>query len=275
MRPLLTLRGLSLAALVLAGTPARAANCEVVPQTVSEIRNALAAGVQLRTALDETGAQVAVVARIGTDQRKRGILYTHAGLAWRDHPAGRWHFVHMLNHCGSNRSELFDDGPVDFFLERPFRYDAKVIVPTPALQEELARLLREHVGRVIHDPDYSAIAHPFKLRFQNSNQWLLELVALATDPSVERTRAEAQKILRAMEFEPERVKLGFFERVGTHRMGNVSLADHSRREQRRGGFQYVSVRSVERFFIGRGLAQSVFEIACEACRASGTSAVAP
>ncbi|HVS13241.1 MAG TPA: DUF2145 domain-containing protein [Thermoanaerobaculia bacterium] len=240
--------------------PAGAAECKQVPSTVAEVRQAVAAGARLVDALEATGAEVAIVGRIGTDQSERGIRYTHAGLSWRDHPAGRWHFVHMLNHCGSGDSDLFDDGPVNFFLERPFRYDAWVIVPSTELQGALAALLRAGVDEQIHEPDYSAIAHPFRARFQNSNQWLLELIALALEPEGPRTRAFAQQVLRARGFEPERVRLGFFERVGARRMDNVQLSDHQRRELRAGGYLYVSVASVARFLEQIAELDRAFEI---------------
>ncbi|MEM1248227.1 MAG: DUF2145 domain-containing protein [Acidobacteriota bacterium] len=263
-----TIAAALLAAVLLIGasSPTRAADCEVVPHTLDEVQHAVHAGSALREALDATAAEVAFVGRIGSDQSKRGILYTHAGLAWRDHPEGRWHFIHLLNHCGSDASELFDDGPVDFFLERPFRYEALVVVPTPELRRALVRRLREGASRRLHEPRYSAIAHPLKTRFQNSNQWLLELVAVALEPEAPLTRDAAQRILRRWQFEPERVRLGFFERVGTHRMGNVSLKDHSRGELRRGGFVYVSVKSLRRFLEDNGLAEQVFELPCEPCR---------
>jgi hypothetical protein len=239
---------------------AAAAECRLVPSTLAEVRAAVDAGARLVETLEASGAEVAIVARIGTDQSERGIRYTHAGLSWRDHPAGRWHFVHLLNHCGRGSSDLFDNGPVNFFLERPFRYDAWVIVPSAGLQRALADQLRAGVEERIHEPGYSAIAHPFRLRYQNSNQWLLELIALALEPEGPRTRAFAQQVLRRRGFEPERVRLGFFERVGARRMDNVRLSDHQRRELRDGGYLYVSVASVARFLGEIGELERAFEI---------------
>jgi len=246
----------------LAGGAARAvaaAECKPVPSTLTQVREGVAAGVRLVEALDRTGAELAIVGRIGSDQSERGIRYTHAGLAWRDHPAGRWHFVHLLNHCGSARSELFDDGPVTFFMERPFRYDAWVMVPDEELQQSLLELLRRGVDGRLHEPRYSSIAHPFRTRFQNSNQWLLELIALALHPDGPSTRERAQQVLRLEGFEPERVRLGFFERIGARRMDNVSLSDHSRGELRAGGYAYVSVASIARFLERVGVLAMAFE----------------
>jgi hypothetical protein len=238
-----------------------AEDCKLVPSTITQVQQAVHAGSVLYGRLEATGAELAIVARIGTDQSKRGIRYTHAGLSWRDHPQGRWHFVHLLNHCGTGTSQLFDDGPVDFFLERPFRYDAWVMVPGPELQRAVVALLRAHVDRELHEPSYNAIAHPFRTRFQNSNQWLLELLALGLEPERPRTREEAQDILRRRGFEPQRVRLGFFARVGTHQMDNVSLADHDRRELREGGYLYVSVDSIAKFLARQEALAESFEIA--------------
>jgi hypothetical protein len=241
-----------------------AADCKLVPSTIGQVQQAVWAGTALFERLEATRSEVAIVARIGTDQSKRGIRYTHAGLAWRDHPKGRWFFVHELNHCGTGTSQLFDDGPVDFFLERPFRYDAWVVVPAPELQRSIVALLRDGVDRDLHEPAYNAIAHPFRTRFQNSNQWLLELVALALEPGGARTRAAAQRILERRGFEPQRVRLGFFERVGAHNMDNVSLADHDRQELRDGGYLYVSVDSLVAFLEQQGVAEQSFEISAPA-----------
>lgn len=237
-----------------------AADCKPVPSTIGQVQQAVWAGTSLFERLEATRSEVAIVARIGTDQSKRGIRYTHAGLAWRDHPKGRWFFVHLLNHCGTETSQLFDDGPVDFFLERPFRYDAWVLVPSAELQRSIVALLRDGVDRDLHEPAYSAIAHPFRTRFQNSNQWLLELVAVALEPGGPTTRAAAQRLLERRGFEPQRVRLGFFERVGTHNMDNVSLADHDRRELREGGYLYVSVESLAAFLEQQGVVEQSFEI---------------
>lgn len=250
---------LALSALTTAG--ARAEDCgDTAPRTVEELQQAVAAGSRLASELERTGARLAIVARVGSDQRRRGIRYTHAGLSLRDHPNGRWHFVHALNICAGGRSDLFDDGPVDFFLERPFAYDAWVVVPEPALQEALIALLDAGVDRRVHEPRYNAIAHPASLRDQNSNQWLLELIALALDPRGSRDRAFAQLTLERLGYRPARVKLGFFGRVGARRMKNASLRNHKFHALRAARYPYVSVGSIVRFLEQLDAVHDSFEI---------------
>ena len=226
---------------------AMSAGCSETPLQLHELQSAVSAGVRLFDYLESTEAEVAIVGRVGSDQAKRGLRYTHAGFAWRDHPQGRWHFVHLLNACDSDRSDIYDDGPVNFFLERPFSYDSLVVLPTPSLQRKLAELLATDAPRRLHTAHYSAIANPFSTRFQNSNQWLLELIAVALADGGSVTRQSAQDVLEENGYEPARTRLGFFERVGARRMNNVSLDDHSRSELRSGGYRWVSVRSIVEF----------------------------
>ncbi len=241
-------------------TAAQAEPCKTEPQTIDQIRDAALAGSRLVRTLDATDAQVALVARIGSDQGKRGIRYTHVGLSLRAHPQGPWHFVHLLNECGTAVSRLFDDGPMNFFLERPFSYDAWVVIPTQPVQQALLDLLARRVDHAIHHPSYSAIAHPFKEKHQNSNQWALELLALALDRGATTTRTGAQGVLRRLEFEPARIKLGLFERIGARRKKNVNIREHRLGELRSGGAPYVSVRSIVHFLERQSAIEASFEI---------------
>lgn len=247
----------------LAPARARADACEAEQQTVDQIQKAALAGSRLVHALEASDAQVALVGRIGTDQTKRGIRYTHVGLSLRDHPQGPWHFVHLLNDCGTARSSLFDDGPMNFFLERPFSYDAWIVIPTRSVQQALLALLESGIDHTIHHPSYSAIAHPFKVRHQNSNQWVLELLGLAFDRDAERTRLGAQAALQRLGYEPARIKLGFFERIGARRKKNVKLREHRLGELRSGGAPYVSVRSIVQFLERQSAISESFEIGHE------------
>lgn len=249
---------------------AHAQACKETPLTVPEVQSAVTAGIRLHDVLEQAeGAELAVVARVGSDQRKRGMRYTHAALFWRDHPQGRWHATHLLNPCGTDRSDIFDDGPVNFFFERPFSYDTLVVIPSHELQRAVVGLLTSTAIHDLHTPRYSALAHPFEQQFQNSNQWLLEIVATALDalrsgrPPAQWSRQRAQEVLKTTGYVPERTRLGFFERVGARRLDNVSLRDHRRSELREGGYQWVSVRSIVRYLERLNLIESQRELPAE------------
>lgn len=72
--------------------------------------------------------EVVIVGCIGFDQSWCGIFYIYVGFVWCDYFVGCWYFVYLLNYCGSNIFEFFDDGFVDFFFECFFCYDVFVVV---------------------------------------------------------------------------------------------------------------------------------------------------
>ncbi len=135
--------------------------------------------LQLRNALDASGAQLVLVGRIGSDVSRYGIKYTHVGFAVRDHPKGRWLFVHLLNRCGTDSSAIYDEGLINFFSDNPYKLEAAVVTPSTQLQERLKRVILSPLADKLHHSQYSVIAYPFADSYQNSNQWALEMIAAA------------------------------------------------------------------------------------------------
>src|SRR5439155_7156384 len=88
----------------------------------------------VRDQLEKSGASVAYIARAGIDLREFGLVYSHLGLAWRDHPKGRWFTFHLLNPCNTSESELADHSLEDFYKVELFAYDALVVVPSQPVQ---------------------------------------------------------------------------------------------------------------------------------------------
>lgn len=195
--------------------------------------------------IEQHQERAVIVARVGSDQANRGIKYTHAGLLLRDHAKGKWIFTHLLNKCGSPSSEIFDEGLVNFFLDDPHKYEALVLVPDKILQDRLAEVLKSNMPRQLHQSTYSILANPFRTEFQNSNGWVLEMVATAqADRGRVNSRTEAQKVLKRMGYKPALMRLSMKERIGARVVeGNVSLSDHTWGE-RRAGFKWASVKSI-------------------------------
>lgn len=234
----------------LAGTGAK---CVPEPGVEFErFEKAQAAALGVYEYLNESDANVALLGRVGTDQSNRGILYTHAGLIFRNHPKGAWIITHLLRDCDKAQSNLFDEGLFDYFNGSPFSYQTLVVIPSQEVQNRLEKLNRGPVTRRLHEPHYSTLANPFRTRFQNSNQWVLEMLAAALAPEGQVTdRAGAIRVLSETSYEPARMKLKFKERVMVKAGGkvHVSLADHKDSENRgkNGGYYWVSVSSIVRY----------------------------
>jgi len=93
-----------------AGPTVAGSSCEERTIGPEEIQKAMQMALKTRQALEASGASAAVVARVGSDISEHGLRYTHAGAVLRDHPKGKWIFVHLLNDCGSDRSGIYDEG---------------------------------------------------------------------------------------------------------------------------------------------------------------------
>jgi hypothetical protein len=223
--------------------------CEEVKPDPVAVHKALQLALRTRDALDASGAQVALVGRVGRDMSKHGLRYSHMAFALRDHPKGRWFLTHMLNHCGTAESSLYDEGLGNFFLDDVFEFEAIIITPTPALQSQLVAVAGTRLQQTLHEKSYSLIAHPYSTRHQNSNQWVLEQIAAAmASADGMQCRGQAQRVLRERGYVPGDIRIAPLERIGARLFAaNVHFNDHSREEMQAGRYQVVTVESVIRF----------------------------
>src|SRR5512145_453474 len=76
-------------------------NCDTTAPDAAKTQNAIRFAKQVKETLELSGANLAMVGRIGSDQSARGVRYTHVGYVMREHPAGPWTVVHELNQCGT------------------------------------------------------------------------------------------------------------------------------------------------------------------------------
>ncbi len=181
-----------------------------------------------------------------------GLRYSHVGLALRDHPKGRWIVVHLLNHCGSDRSALFDEGLGNFFLDDMFAFESVVVAPSRPVQERLLYALDTPLAKRLHEPRYSIIAFPSATSYQNSNQWVLEVLAAALAPQgAVVNRAAAQIWIMDRGYTPSWIYVPPMERVGAGLFAaNAHFDDHPEESRRGGHYHVVSADSVLAF-LGR------------------------
>ncbi|WP_426196738.1 DUF2145 domain-containing protein [Massilia sp. DWR3-1-1] len=199
-------------------------------------------------ALDQSGAEVVLIARAGADLSKYHLRYSHMGYAWRDHPHGRWLVVHELNQCATAASALFEQGLGTFFLDDMHAYDTRIVVPSPAMQARLAAMLASATPRTLHERSYNMLSYAFSTRYQNSNQWLLETWAVAAADASPGTRAQAQAWLRHAGYQPITVEIDAMTRLGARvARANVSFDDHPFERRMAGHIDTVTVDSVLRF----------------------------
>lgn len=227
--------------------------CDAKPPSAESLQRGLQLAAKTRETLVAANADVALLARAGQDLRKYDLKYSHAAFVVRDHADGEWTVVHLLNHCGTPESGLFTEGLGMFYMDDPFRYEALVMVPSPELQAKLKVLLASDMPRQFKAARYNMLAYPFNDASQNSNQWVLELLAVALSREVDvRSRANAHAYLKFAGYEPSIIRLDALTRLGAAATRqNINFDDHPFGKRMAGRIETVTVDSLLQFLVRR------------------------
>lgn len=198
-------------------------------------------------ALDASGAQLALIARVGQDLSKYKLRYSHIAFVWRDHPGGRWLLMHELNQCGTGESALYNEGMGNFFLDNVFAFETLIIIPGAASQGRIAALLASDMPLRLHAPRYNMLAYAYSTEYQNSNQWVLEMLA-AADSNAVKDRRQAQAWLAQAGYRPITINIPALTRLGARvSRANVAFDDHPFERRMSGLIDTVTVESLVRF----------------------------
>ncbi len=208
-------------------------SCEAHSPDAVAVQRSMNLALAAAKALDASGAQVVVLARAGQDLRQYGLQYSHLGLAYREPPAasagapGRWRVAHKLNLCGSSRAMVFRQGLAEFVLDDLFEHRLAIVVLAPDLQARLLPILQDNDRLAqMHMPAYSMLAYPWARRYQQSNQWAMETLAMAREPAAN-DRERAQAWLKLHSYEPTTLHIGALTRLGARiSTANIAFDDH-------------------------------------------------
>jgi hypothetical protein len=227
--------------------------CSDKAPDVASIQKAFKLAIKTRDALDASGAQVAFVGRVGQDLSQYKLRFSHMAFVWRDHPQGRWMAIHELNQCGTAESALYNEGLANFFFDDMFAWDALIITPSPELQARVvAHLKNTQLLKKLHQPHYNMVAYPFSTRYQNSNQWVLEVLADAMRDAQTPNRAATQAWLKENGYQPSMLRILALKRLGGRVFkANVAFDDHPTSNRIVGKIEVVSVDSVSSFIQNR------------------------
>ena len=173
----------------------------------------------VKAELARSGDALALIARSGLALDRFGLRYSHAGISLRDSANAPWSVRQLYFDCQQARPRLFDQGIAGFVLggaDPDIGYVSVLLLP-PADAAPLLRAVQDkRLALGLLGGSYSANAHAFSLRYQNCNQWLAELLAvawgglLADDdlPAGDALRRDAQRWLQAQGYQPTRFDLG-------------------------------------------------------------------
>lgn len=177
---------------------------------------------QVERDLAGKGARLAIVFRTGRPRSELpdGISYTH-GAFWVYSPitleGGRTvngYAVYNLYHgdgetLAKDKSYLHQDFPVDFVAATAVD-DVAVIIPSPEMQRRILAIMDSPVYEQLHILPYSLVSNPHDIKYQNCNEFMLDVIASAAWETTDMPQIKAN--LKA-HFKPTKVKTNLLERL--------------------------------------------------------------
>lgn len=251
-------------ALVLAVPVTAEAGSDATPISPWSAEEAADFSKQIERDLAARGARVALVFRSGRarEDLPDGVRYTH-GAFWvyseLETDDGRrihGYAVHNLYHFEDDRraSYLEQDWPLNF-TQGDVIGEVGILIPSPEMQRRLEFMLNTGADEVLHQPDYSLVSNPHDLRFQNCNEYLLDVMAAAAWETTDREQIKAN--LQAW-FEPAPIRAGLLARLF-----GPSVDDRLRMEDQRGTIRTTTYSALARFLGDYDLLSAQYELRAE------------
>lgn len=187
--------------------------CDEDPSlSVAEESRLLRFAAIVRQELSAGDSDIALISRSGLDLSRFGIRYSHAALAWRA-TSGTWSARQLYYACDEGKPRIFDQGMAGFTMgtDNPsLGYISALRLPRAAADTLRPALLDGPRALGLLATQYSANAYAYSLQYQNCNQWVAEMLAVAWSgmPEGPDLRARAQGWLREQRYAPAPVPVG-------------------------------------------------------------------
>ena len=233
-------------------------SCEAQAPTVDAVQRSMQLAERTAKKLNQSGAQVVLLARAGQNLGEYGLRYSHLGFAYRAQEGAPWRVMHKLNQCGTGTSDVYRQGLGEFFLDDLFEYEAAMVIPAPEVQAKLLpSLLDNERASTLHTPAYNMVAYPWAVKYQQSNQWAIETLAMTQDPAAS-TREKAQSWLKLHDYQPTTLKISAMKRLGGRiTAANIAFDDHPNEKRFSDRIETVTVDSVFAWLNRSGLGGAV------------------
>lgn len=237
--------------------------CEQGQVDASSFTQALGFAARVHMELEQQyqrGAlRVALLARAGQDLRQYGLRYSHVAFAYRtivSNGTPAWRVVHKLNECGTASAALYRQGLGEFFMDDLWKLEAAWVMLSGELEPKLLAILQnDRAVSGAHEPRYNLVSYPWSVKYQQSNQWAIETLAIAA--GAHPSRRDAQRWLHERSYEPTTLHLPTLKRLGGRiSSANVAFDDHPTSSRLAGQIQTVTADSVFAWLARAGLAAS-------------------
>jgi hypothetical protein len=183
-----------------------------VPMSALQQDRLLRFAALIKEELDGSREAVALISRSGLDLSRFGLRYSHTGVSLKASDNAPWSVRQLYYACDEQRPRLYDQGLSGFLFgtdDSTVGY-VSIVLPTgtEAAALEGAALDTARALRLL-GATYSANAYPFSLRYQNCNQWVVELLATAWGAlgDTQDLRERAQRWLAQRGYEPPAINV--------------------------------------------------------------------
>jgi hypothetical protein len=196
--------------------------------------------------LDALGKNVVLISRAGQNLAQFGMRYSHMGIAVKNLKGRDWGLVHLLTRADDGRSAIYLEGLVNFFSDNPFEMACMINTLPPEVEDALFNKWSA-LATALHCPSYSLTSYPWSLSTQNSNQWLLETLAMATVAG-NGTRDSTQEWLKEQGYAPSCLEVSLpVQWFAPLLRDSIKFDDQPTSSRRDGKIYTVTVDSIRQF----------------------------
>lgn len=168
----------------------------------------------IKEVLNESGNQMALMSRSGIDLDRFNIRYSHSGISLKNSQNTPWSVRQLYYGCDEGRPSIYDQGLAGFVMDQSSTdvpYISLVFLPSYMEGGVQTSALDNKTALSLLGGDYSANAYAYSTKYQNCNQWLIEMLAHVWGalPAEINGRQSAQAWLKEQQYQPSDINVKY------------------------------------------------------------------
>jgi hypothetical protein len=207
----------------------------------------------VKAELQASGRSLALISRSGLDLSRFNTRYSHSGISLKASPNTPWSIRQLYYACDEGKPRIFDQGMAGFVMgtDSPaLGYISVVLLADDAEKSLEIAALKNASALALLNEKYSANAYPFSQKYQNCNQWVIEILATAIGALgvSDSPRLQAQSWLKDNGYLPSLMEVGsrFLMAIGAF-ISMIHSDDHPESDLEKQRYQVSMPSSIEAF----------------------------